>query len=289
MRTQWRWLLLLGSMGCAGVGPAHVEVDSGVAADTGHPGPAVVEAGLPETLDAPPSPVDASGQPVAPVRFLVYAHTADKLYTVDPETLTVTLIGTFMRPGAVTDQFFGPIAITDIAVNHMGGIVGISESEVLSIDARTAQCTHLADSLGYHGYNGLSWVQTATDEILLASGSDGTVWRIDPTTGASTSVGTMGAGMSSSGDLVSVNKFGTLATIKRAGMSNDWLARLDPATGAATPIGDIGFTNVWGIGFWKDRVFGFCESGQFILIDPDTGKGTLSQTLTDQHWWGAGV
>ena len=64
---------------------------------------------------------------------------------------------------------------------------------------------------------------------------------------------------------------------------------MDPTTGQATLIGAIGFHDIWGIGFWKDRVFGFTQDGQFILIDPATGTGTMVSQMPGVAWWGAGV
>ena len=92
------------------------------------------------------------------------------------------------------------------------------------------------------------------DEVLVASALDGSFYRIDPTTGASTPIGNYGNGLTSSGDIVSVRGFGTVATVKQNGVGNDWLARVDPSSGAATPIGDTGVTNIWGVGFWKNQV-----------------------------------
>ena len=71
--------------------------------------------------------------------------------------------------------------------------------------------------------------------------------------------------------------------------ANDRLARIDPATGAATVIGPTGFRKIWGLGFWGNKVFGFTQTGQFILIDPRTGAGTLVKNFPAFPFWGAGV
>ena len=94
--------------------------------------------------------------------------------------------------------------------------------------------------------------------------------------------------MTSSGDLVSVTGLGTLATVKRSGSTTDWLAKVDMSTGVATPIGDTGFGSIWGLGFWKNKVFGFTSGGAFVLIDPSTGVATSVETGSPT-WWGAGV
>ena len=51
------------------------------------------------------------------------------------------------------------------------------------------------------------------------------------------------------------------------------------------------FSPYWGsdgVAFWKNKIFGFTESGQFVTIDPTTGAGTLVQS-NGPHWWGAAV
>ena len=46
-------------------------------------------------------------------------------------------------------------------------------------------------------------------DVLVGTALDGSVWSIDPTTGASAQIGAFGGGWISSGDLVSVKGFGT--------------------------------------------------------------------------------
>jgi hypothetical protein len=113
------------------------------------------------------------------------------------------------------------------------------------------------------------------------------VFRVNPMTGASTQVGDMGGGFSSSGDLTSIAGFGTLQTVP--GSPHDKLVRLAPNTFTATVIGtDTGFDSIWGLGFWKGTVFGFTDTGQFIKIDTTTGAGQLVQG-GGPAWWGAAV
>lgn len=216
----------------------------------------------------------------------VYAHTSSQLYRVDPDTLAVMLVGNFAIVGGGSDQ------ITDIAIDKTGQLVGISFTSVYRIDPATAAATRLSQNLTGM-FNGLSFVpadqlgMTGPDVLVATRNADGGVFRIDPMTGATSPIGNMG-GFSSSGDLVSVAGFGTLQTADN-GLGSDRLVRLAPNTFAATPIGtDIGFADIWGIAYWKDKVFGFTDSGQFITIDPQTGVGTLVQG-NGPRWWGAAV
>jgi hypothetical protein len=233
----------------------------------------------PDAPVVPPPPDDPPGQ------TFVYAHTRSTLYRVDPDTLGITMIGNFSFPTGNED-------ITDIAINKAGELIGISFGAVYRIDPSTAAGTRL--STGLSGmFNGLSFVpasqigQTGDDILVATRLDDGVVHRIDPMTGAATQIGNMN-GFTSSGDCVSVDGLGTLQTADNL-FGPDRLVRLAPNTFAATPIGtDIGFSEIWGIAFWKDKVFGFTSGGQFITIDPNTGVGTLVQG-NGPSWWGAAV
>lgn len=214
----------------------------------------------------------------------VYAHTASELYRVDPDTLAITRIGAFGWSNG-SDQ------MTDLAVDKTGLMIGISYGSVYRIDPSTAQTTRLSSALS-GDFNGLSFVPAAMlgttgDDVLVGTrNSDGVVSRIDPMTGQVTTVGNMG-GFSSSGDLVAAS--GTTVQTADGGFASDRLVRLAPGTFAATAIGtSIGFSDIWGVAFWKSQIFGFTQYGEFITIDPTTGVGTLVEN-DGPAWWGAAV
>jgi hypothetical protein len=214
----------------------------------------------------------------------VYAHTADALYRVDPDTLAITKIGNFGWSN-------GGDQMTDLAIDNAGEMIGISYNSVYRVDPTTAVATRLSNRLT-GGFNGLSFVpaamlgQTGDDVLVGTRNSDGSVFRINPMTGDATAIGNMG-GFTSSGDLVAVSGFTVLTADN--GLSADRLVRLAPNTFAATPIGtSIQFSEIWGVAYWKDKIFGFTSGGDFITIDPNTGVGTLVQS-GGPAWWGAAV
>jgi hypothetical protein len=216
----------------------------------------------------------------------VYAHTPSTLYRIDPDTLSVQMVGNFGWGSVGTDQ------MTDIAIDKYGTMIGVSFSRVYRVDPSNAATTLLSSSLT-GSYNGLSFVpadmlgQTGDDVLVGTQGSDGKVFKIDPMTGAATEVGNMGA-YTSSGDLVAVAGFGTVQTIPSA--SADSLAKLAPLTFSATPIGSgTGYSQIWGVAYWKSKVFGFTNGGQFVLIDPTSGVGMIVQQTPGITWWGAAV
>lgn len=216
----------------------------------------------------------------------VYAQTATELYRVDPDTLAITLVGPFTFTGVRED-------ITDIAIDKNNVMIGISFGSVYRIDPTTAAATKLSGGLS-GDFNGLSFVPAATigqtgDDVLVATrNTDGAVFRVDPATGGTTQIGNMG-GFSSSGDLVSVVGFGTMQTADTGLGSPDRLVQLAQQTFTASPIGNtIGFADIWGLAFWKGKLFGFTDGGEFVTIDPATGGGTLVQG-GGPEWWGAAV
>jgi len=219
-------------------------------------------------------------------QVFVYAHSASTLYKIDPDTLQVQMVGAFNWGSVGSDQ------MTDIAIDKNGQMIGVSFSRVYRVDPSNAVTTLLSSQLA-RSFNGLSFVPAAQlgmtgDDVLVGTQSiDGKVFRIDPMTGSATEVGDMGA-YTSSGDLVAVAGFGTVQTVNNTSGS-DVLARLATSTFSASPIGSgTGFTAIWGVAFFKDKVYGFTDGGAFLLIDPNTGAGTMVSNNGIQ-WWGAAV
>jgi hypothetical protein len=217
----------------------------------------------------------------------VYAHSSSTLYRVDPDTLAITMVGPFVWSSG-SDQ------MTDIAIDKNGQMLGVSFTSVYKIDPTNAHAMQLSNDL-QSTFNGLSFVpatqlgQTGDDVLVATRNSDGKVFRVDPMTGVTTQIGDMGTGFVSSGDLVAVNGLGTLQTTG-GGFGNDQLARLAPQTFKATAIGsDTGFGQIWGVAYWKNKVYGFTNSGQFVLIDPNSGIAMMVTNTPGISWWGAAV
>jgi hypothetical protein len=237
-----------------------------------------------EVPDAGGGGDDASvDAPLEPFMGAVFAHSYQNLYKVEPDTLEVTLVGAFGWPKGREDEL-----MTDIAVNKDEEVIGISFSAVYAIDKLTAEVTFLSDLVGQE-FNGLTYLpQPGGEEILVGVGLGGTLWKIDPMgVTPPEQIGAYGGQMISSGDLVSVEGFGTVATVKN-GSDMDYLARIDEATGTGTIIGGTGQIDIWGIGFWRNKVFGFVATNQFVLIDVATGVATYIST-GPENWAGAGV
>src|SRR5437899_1455945 len=94
-------------------------------------------------VDAPAGGGDGSntggGDGGLPGQAAVYAHTANQLYKVDPDTYQVTMVGTF--------DFGSFEEMTDLAIDANGNMVGVSFFAVYKVDPNTAHCTQLSNSL----------------------------------------------------------------------------------------------------------------------------------------------
>jgi hypothetical protein len=207
----------------------------------------------------------------------VYGHSSDTLYRLDPNTKAVTIIG----------PFNGCTSVIDIAIDATSRLFGTTSSSLYSIDKATAKCTHIASG-SYP--NSLSFVPKGTVDANVEAlvGYEGSSYvRIDPSTGVKLTIGSLGGGLVSSGDIVSVKNGPTYLTVKGTGCS-DCLVQVDPKTGAMiTNLGDIQHTDVFGLAFWGGSVFGFDNTGSLFEVKVAAGK--LSTTPIAIPGGGAGL
>ncbi|MDB4945148.1 MAG: uncharacterized protein JWP97_4682 [Labilithrix sp.] len=246
----------------------------------------------------------------------IYAHTQDTLYLYEPITNELKTIGKF----SCLDPTDSSDVVVDLAVDRTNTVYATTFSRFLKVDPLTAACTEIhAVGFDEDSYpNALSFVPAGTvdptREALvgyapLAAASDSTEYvRIDTATGATTRIGTLNASATgpqyrSSGDLVSLIQASnrTFLTVKLvpadggAPTGTDLLAEVDPATGTLkTILGDTKQTDIFGLGYWGGKAYGFSDNGRISEIDPATGTATVVKTLTAGDggaapWYGAGV
>ena len=151
----------------------------------------------------------------------VYGHSPNVFYKLDPLTNSMTEIGPFQ----------GCSNVIDIAINKEHQIYGTTFGGLFAIDKNTAKCTKIADG-SYP--NSLPFVPEgtvdATSEALV--GYQGATYvRISTTDGSVTTIGSIGSGLSSSGDIVSVIGGGTYLTVTGSGCG-DCIIEVDPSNGA---------------------------------------------------------
>ena len=248
-------------------------------------------------VDATASDSGSGDAPPAVDTSKVYAHSGKVLYSIDTTTLAPTQIGTLT--GMVSNE-----SLTDIAVDNSSHMLGVSLDNLYSVDPTTAAAT-LIGSIKVNGtmagFTSLSFVPNPSGsgaDILVSANGQGDVYQIDTTTAATTKVGNFGKRASdqivSSGDLFGVAGFGIYATVKVGTDPNDYLVKVDPAqTWRATlPANDTGVSKIFGLGFWKGKIYGFVDggtgAGQILELDPTTGQGSTPKAGAVQ-WYGAGV
>jgi hypothetical protein len=220
---------------------------------------------------------------------VVYAHSDDFLYKLDPSTDAISVVG----------PFIGCSEVIDIALDQSSNAYVTTESATggtgsfYKLDVTTAICTHIADG-SYP--NSLSFVPAGTldPNVEALVGYVGAQYvRIDTTSGAISNVGTLSGGYQSSGDIVSVIGGGTFLTVNGNGCG-DCLLQVDPATGdLVQSYGSVGHVNVFGLAFWGGTAYGFDDTGEVFSID--VAGGTLVTTSIPVpnaplglSFWGAG-
>jgi hypothetical protein len=240
----------------------------------------------------------------------VFGHSSDTLYKLDPTTNIVSTIGKFSGIDTSCDANEG---MWDIALDKDGNMYGSVETEgadcsstggeIVKIDKTTAATTVIGTSSTVFP-NSLSFVPAGTidpsNEVLV--GYNGATYvRIDPTSGAVSTIGSLnpnstGQDWFSSGDIVSIigGKTYLTGTLDSSGAStsNDSILEVDPVTGKALKvIGEVGFGKVWGLGFWAGTAYGFDEGGDLFSIDLTSGASTkisLGGSIGGVSFFGAG-
>jgi hypothetical protein len=265
--------------------------------DAGNVGDDTSEAG-----PVDPPPIDGG-----PAAGRVYAHTTDTLFVFEPFSRKLTEIGKFncLQDGE---------AVIDIALDRTNEMYATTFTRFLHVDATSGACTErgVATTLDYP--NSLSFVPIGTvdptQEALVgfasADGVDSDLYvRIDINTGAMTTIGRLNPVTSlmlysSSGDLISLlrdsNK--TYLTVRDrtidSGVALDKLAEIDPKTGEIMRIiGDTKQGQIYGLGYWAGKAYGFSADGRITEIDVTNGSSTVLLTHTVDGgavpWYGAGV
>ncbi len=213
----------------------------------------------------------------------VFGHSPGTLYRLDPTTKTVTVVGDFQ----------GCSDVIDIALDKASNLYGTTFGGLYEIDKATAQCTQIA--LG--GYpNSLSFVPEGTVDPIAEAlvgyvGSD--YVRIDTSTGAVTTIGSIGGGYASSGDIVSVKGGKTLLTVTGGGCA-DCIIEVNPTTGALVKnYGQLGYGAVFGLAFWAGSAYGFSDAGQlfevtFVNDVLMTSLIPIPSPPPNLQFWGAG-
>jgi hypothetical protein len=226
------------------------------------------------------------GSTTTPVA-LVYAHSPDTLYRLDPMSDQIAVVGPF---SGGCDQ------VIDIAIDSSSNAYVTTETDLWKVSLTSAACTHVASG-SYP--NSLSFVPKGTvdpNAEALVGYLGGTYIRIDTTSGAVTTIGPLSNdGYSSSGDIVSVIGGGTFLTVQ-GGPDNcgDCLLQVNPKTGAMIQdYGSVAHSSVFGLAFWAGTAYGFDDGGDVFSITWTGGKLVTTPIAVPNppsglEFWGAG-
>jgi hypothetical protein len=274
--------------------------------------PLVEGGGKKDTADPPEEDAEVEDTFIPPgTPGRVYAHTMNTLYLYEPVGGDLKEIGKFscLDAADTTD------VVVDLAVDRTGTVYATTFRRFLKVDPITAACTEIRKAAtGDPSYpNALSFVPAGTVDPtkealvgysppLVGPGSTDYV-RIDTATGAITKIGQLnvsGTPYTSSGDLISLiqdsnRTFLTVKLLSDASVGTDLLAEVNPTNGNLKKIlGDTGQTNLYGLGYWAGKGYGFSDNGKITQIDMTNGAGTVVKSLTGDGglplpWYGAGV
>lgn len=155
----------------------------------------------------------------------------------------------------------------DIALNPLSNILyGVSSTGSLFSINQTNASTALVGSTGA-SINGLTF---GADGTLYGSGGNG-LYSINLSNGSASIIGT--GGYISSGD-IAFDNMGNLYLSSTTGVG-DSLWTLDTNTGAGTLLNQTGFSNVYGLNYSNNILYGFTLAGQTITLNTSTGVGTF--------------
>ena len=195
-------------------------------------------------------------------------------------------VGT-IDPSAKFTQIASTFSFSDIAVAKDGTIFGITPTQLFKIDPVSGLTSFVGGLPAGVNINALEF---ANDNILYGAG-DSNLYAINTTNAGLYLIANLeSTGFNSSGDLAfdaPNNRF--LATSK--GLTSDSLYAVS-LTGEAAKIGDIGFSNILGLMFEGEKLFGFTADGSRIAINPGTGAGvfdTLVKGISDRIGGASGI
>ncbi|MCC6229309.1 MAG: hypothetical protein IT432_08800 [Phycisphaerales bacterium] len=180
---------------------------------------------------------------------VLYAiDTARKLYSINPTTGAVTLMGTVTGTSLTINALgYNPRTGTMYAYSAgTGQLMTINMSTLVASGVGAAQGGNMG---------GLEWDTTSEQLVGLSDVSGGTrLYRINTTTGALTSVGTLGTGITDCNGLAFRADDDSYYTINAA---NEQLLRINKTTGVATAVGSTGglFGAQYGLAALNTRVF----------------------------------
>lgn len=177
------------------------------------------------------------------------------LYTVDTNTASSALVGPV-----------GILQVSDIA-SYKGTMYGITFTDFLLIDPLTGHGT-VVGPLGVPGANNGLGINSK-GEIFMSGGTE--LYKIDPSTGAATLIGSNGLGLISMGDLA-FDSNDVLYGILGNGGGPDIIVQLDVNTGVASNPVNTGLYHLYGLDFCCCNLYAGSFDGKIYRVDLGTAS-----------------
>lgn len=196
--------------------------------------------------------------------------------------------GADSRIALIMSDFGASPAITDIAMTPNGAILGVGITHLYNINPTTGRI-FTGSELPFLDVNALA---SDSAGMLYAATGNGRLLRRDSapgTIGGWSVIGSLGAGLFSSGDIAFAPDGTLYGTVQSSGNAyvSDVLARINTSTGAATIITQppgLGYFRVWGLAFVGETLYGLtttsADAGQLVRIDLTSGSAVLVRNLT---------
>jgi hypothetical protein len=250
--------------------------DSSVGGGGGDSGTGLVGDGgvsMPESSAPAPVPV-------------IYLHSSDTLYRLDPTNNQIALVG----------PFSGCTNVIDLAIDSSSNVYVTTYTGLYKLDVTSAACTLISAGTSYP--NSLSFVPKGTvdpNAEALVGYVGATYVHINTTTGAMQNIGSLSSNYTSSGDIVSVINGGTFLTVKGGPNDcGDCLLQVNPTTGdLIQDYGSVNHADVFGLAFWAGTAYGFDNGGDVFSISWNNGALvttaiTVPNPPPNLSFWGAG-
>lgn len=236
-----------------------------------------------DIVDDAPADASDTGNMVGTPR--VYASDANALYRIDPSTLEVTKVLDFVVPTS--------FEISDIAIDSSGNLFAaeLSTYEIYKIDRTTGAGTRIHLDIGAI-MDGLTFVPAGVldpeHDVLVGTGADGNIYRIDTATGRGALLAATGVtGYPGTGDVVWTGNE-LLVTTNTEGDRFFHITRVDIKTGESMFMSDTDMINLYGLAWSDDQIFEFDNFGKIAVFDAGSGAKLRDRTST-YRWSGAAL
>jgi hypothetical protein len=196
----------------------------------------------------------------------VYLNSTSALFSFDPKTHTTSYLTSLSAPDVMAD----------IAADMNGVLLGLGQSgRLYTINVGTGWCMGVA--VVGHGANALT---VTPDNHIVVAGAD--VELLDRSTYGVVRTLVPSGTYVSSGDIVALPDGTLYWTV--VGPSNDQLVKIDPASGTTTLVGTLPASDVQGLAYASQTLFGFTLAGDYLIIDP--ADATATSGTTSGYWSG---